>query len=201
MNDLNLEVLTALCIGVALSAASGFRIFLPALILSVAATQGNLPLTSELAWIGTYPALLVFAIATLIEIGSYYIPLLDNFLDSLAVPLVLVVGTILTAALLPDLEPVTRWTLSIVLGGGIAETIEVLTILLRLASTGFSAGLGNPILATAEILIAITISMLALFVPFLAVFLVLFLLQLAVRRIYRYLKNRGKKDRINSGMG
>lgn len=195
--ELNLEIVTAICLGLTLSAASGFRIFLPALILSVAGINGHLQLSSEFAWVATYPALIIFSIATLIEIASYYIPLVDNLLDTIALPLALIVGTLLTADVLPELESVNRWIISIVLGGGIAETIEVLTILFRLASTGMTAGMGNPVLATVEILIAISLSLLGLFVPLLAIFLVIFLLQLAIRRIYRFVKNRQRRRRLS----
>lgn len=190
--NFDLEFFTALCIGITLSAASGFRVFLPALILSIGANQGNLLLTPQLDWIGTYPTLLVLAIATFIEICSYYIPIVDNFLSTLAVPAAFAIGTILTAALLPDLAPVVRWTLSLVLGGGTASSIEVFTSLLRLVSTGVTAGIGNPLLSTIEILISITLSLLGLFVPLLAIVLVFFLLYLTVKRIRRYLRSRKK---------
>jgi len=190
--NFDLQFFTALCIGITLSAASGFRIFLPALILSIGTINGHLLLTPELAWLGTYPAVLVFAIATIIEIIASYIPLVDSFLKSTAIPIVFLLGTILTAALLPDLAPVVRWTLALVLGGGTASIVDIITTFLRLTSTTLTAGLGNPILSTVEILIALILSLLGLLLPILALILVILLLSLTSRKAYRYWRRRNQ---------
>jgi hypothetical protein len=84
--ELVLSTITAIALGVGLSAAVGFRIFVPFTVMSVAALTGNLNLTSGFDWIGTWPALVLFATATALEIGAYYIPWLDNALDTLATP-------------------------------------------------------------------------------------------------------------------
>ena len=95
-----MDTLTSILLGTGLSAACGFRVFVPMLFMSIAALSGHLSLASGFQWIGTYPALLTFATATLLEIGGYYIPWLDHFLDTLATPASILAGTVVTAAII-----------------------------------------------------------------------------------------------------
>ena len=80
------ETLLSLCLGLGLSAACGFRIFVPLLAVNLAARVGWVSLSGELAWMGDSAALWAFGVATVLEIGAYYVPWLDNFLDSVATP-------------------------------------------------------------------------------------------------------------------
>ena len=137
-----MDILLPLCLGIALSAASGFRVFLPPLVMSVAAINGNFELSPQFAWLGTYPAMIALGGATVVEILAYYIPVVDNLLDAIEIPTAIAVGTILTAANLGDVDPILQWTLAIVAGGGTAGTIESATSITRLASTGLTGGIG-----------------------------------------------------------
>ncbi len=76
------ETILAVCIGIGLSAACGFRVFVPLLVMSIAAHAGNIHLGSNFQWLATTPALVTFSIATLVEIVAYYIPWLDHLLDT-----------------------------------------------------------------------------------------------------------------------
>ena len=96
--DYFMEIILALALGVTLSAASGFRIFLPPLAVSLAAISGNLELSSGFDWVGTYPTAIALGIATIVEILAYYIPVVDNFLDTIEIPTAIAIGTLLTAA-------------------------------------------------------------------------------------------------------
>lgn len=178
-----MEIILALCLGVTLSAAVGFRVFLPPLVMSVAALNGDLNLASEFAWLGTYPAAIALGVATLIEILAYYIPVVDNLLDTVEIPTAIAIGTVLTAANLGDVDPILQWTLATVAGGGSAGIIEAVTSASRLASTGATGGTGNFIIATIEDLSSAVLSILALTVPFLAAALVIGLLIFALTRI------------------
>lgn len=169
MDTLTLE---SIGIGIALSAACGFRIFIPPLVMSIAAIYGHLPLTSGFEWMGTYPALLAFGAATVIEIAGYYIPLVDNLLDTVATPTAIAFGTWVAAALFPDSDPLLQWTMAVIAGGGSAGIIQALTGFTRLSSTALTIGIGNNLVATIESIGAITLSILAIILPFLAVGLV-----------------------------
>src|SRR6185369_18095325 len=99
------------------------------------------------------PALVAFAIATVFEIGAYYIPFLDNLLDSIATPIATIAGVLVTASVMTDVDPFWRWTLAIIAGGGAAASTQLTTAKLRLASTTTTAGFGNHILATGEVIL------------------------------------------------
>src|SRR5262249_58491416 len=84
--------------GIGLAAATGFRVFLPMLIMSAAAYTGHLSLDGSFAWLATPPALIMLGVATLVEILAYYVPGVDNLLDALATPAAFVAGRIGLAA-------------------------------------------------------------------------------------------------------
>ena len=180
-----MEVIVALCLGVALSAACGFRVFMPALAMSLAANYGDFTLSPGLAWIGTDPAMIAFGVATIVEVLAYYIPVVDNLLDMIEIPTAIAVGTVLTAANLGDIDPVLQWSLAAIAGGGTAGIIESATSVTRLASTGMTGGIGNIVLATIEALSAAVLSILALTLPLLAAGLVVGLLVFAIAKLMK----------------
>ncbi len=168
-----MDILLALCLGVALSAACGFRVFIPPFALSLAANYGNLDLASQLDWLESPVSVIALGIATIVEILAYYIPVVDNVLDTIEIPTAIAFGTILTGANLGEVDPLLQWTLAVIAGGGTAGIIESATSITRLASTGVTGGMGNFLLATMEALSAAVLSILALTVPFLAIALVI----------------------------
>lgn len=170
-----METWLSICVGIGLSAACGFRVFVPPLFLSVAALTGQVQLSPGFAWLGTYPALIAFAVAATVEVAGYFIPWVDHALDSLASPAAVVAGTMLTASLLTDLDPFLKWTLALIAGGGAAGVVQGLTVGARGVSSATTAGLGNPMLATAELGGSVATSLISLTVPALGVVVVLLL--------------------------
>jgi hypothetical protein len=174
-----MEALLTLCLGVGLSAACGFRIFVPFLVMSIASRSGHLGLNGGFEWIGSDAALGTFAVATVLEIGAYYIPWLDNLLDAIATPTAVAAGVLASAAAIETSSPLLTWTLAAIAGGGAAALIQTGTAVLRGASSLMTAGFGNPVLSTAEAGGALGISVLAIALPVLAL-LVLVTLVLGV---------------------
>ncbi|MCB1043892.1 MAG: DUF4126 domain-containing protein [Acidobacteria bacterium] len=168
-----MELLLSVCLGVGLSAACGFRIFVPVLIMGMAARSGHLQLADSFVWIGSTPALIGCSVATALEIGAYYIPWLDNLLDTVATPAAVVAGIVVTASCVVDLDPVMRWTLASILGGGSAAVVQTGTSLLRATSSATTGGLGNPLVATAEAGGSIGLSLVSLLMPVIAALLFL----------------------------
>lgn len=166
-----MDTLLSVCVGLGLAAACGFRVFIPLLVMSIAALSGRLELAPSFQWIGTYPALTAFAVATVLEVGAYYIPWLDHFLDTVATPAAVVAGTIVTASMVTDLDPYLRWTLAVIAGGGAAALVQSTTVLTRVASTATTAGLANPLVATAELALALVTSTLSIVLPVVALLL------------------------------
>src|SRR4051812_24324064 len=123
-SNLHMDILTSIFLGIGLSAACGFRVFVPMLFISVAAASGHLALAPGFLWLGTYPAIITFGVATLLEIGGYYIPWLDHFLDTLATPASILAGTVVTAAIITKMDPMLKWTMAIIAGGGVAGLVQ-----------------------------------------------------------------------------
>ena len=160
-----MDALFGVPVGLALSAAAGLRVFVPFLMTGVAARLGVLPLAPGMAWIGSDVALVAFATATVVEVCAYYVPWLDNLLDAIATPAAVTAGVILTAAATPELSPFLRWALAIVGGGGAAGLVQASTTLLRLKSSAFTAGAGNPLIATGELAGAVVLSLVGILAP------------------------------------
>ena len=163
-----MELLLSICLGIALSAACGFRVFVPLLALSIASLSGHLQLADSFAWMATWPALVLLAVATALEIAAFYIPVVDNLLDTIAVPAAAVAGIAATAACVTEVSPLLQWSLAAIVGGGVATGTQLATTKLRLASTATTAGLANPLVATAETAGAASLSLLGLVFPALA---------------------------------
>jgi len=159
------DSLLGICIGIGLSAACGFRIFVPLLIMSVFALSGHLNLSPGFSWIGSYPALVAFATATAVEAAAYLIPGLDNLLDLVATPAAVIAGTLVTASFITDFSPFLKWTLALIAGGGAAGIIQGGTALLRGKSTLTTGGAGNPLLAVGEGIGSAVVSVLAVLIP------------------------------------
>ncbi|HXJ81582.1 MAG TPA: DUF4126 domain-containing protein [Candidatus Methylomirabilis sp.] len=183
-------------VGLALSTAAGLRVFVPLLLTGAAARLGTLKLTPEMAWIGSDAALVAFATATVLEIVAYYIPWLDNLLDTIATPAAVTAGIMITAAATPDLSPFLRWALAIVAGGGAAGLVQVGTALLRLKSSTFTAGAGNPLIATGELAGSIVLSVMGLLAPLLATVVVAVLLVVLASRVGRLSRARRRASRM-----
>lgn len=172
-------------IGIGLSATCGFRIFVPLLGMSIAHQAGALSFSPGFEWIGSWPATISFGIAMVIEIAAYYIPWLDNMLDTIATPAAIVAGTIATASMVGDVSAFLRWSLAIIVGGGIAGLIQGSSVMVRGISTASTAGLANPAVSTVELIASVLGTIISIILPTLAVIIVAILLGLILRRLSR----------------
>lgn len=175
----------SMLIGLGLAAACGFRIFVPLLVMSLASRTdvGLLTLGDSFAWIGSTPALIAFSAATILEIAGYYIPWVDNLLDTVATPTAVVAGILVTASAMGDTSPFLKWTLAVIAGGGTTATFQGITTVARHLSSFTTGGLGNPVLATAEAGSSALLAVLAITLPVLAILIVATLLYLGVKKV------------------
>jgi hypothetical protein len=164
-----MDMLTGILLGIGLSAACGFRIFVPLLFISAASISGHLTLASGFQWLGSYAALVSFGVATILEVGGYYIPWLDHLLDTLATPAAIIAGTVITAAMITKMDPMLKWTLAVIAGGGVAGMVQGSTALTRAVSTATTAGIGNPLFATIELGGSIVTTLMAFVMPWVTV--------------------------------
>jgi len=165
--------LLSICLGLGLAAACGFRVFVPGLVMSLATRAGYLELSDGFSWVGSTPALTVLIIATALEVGGYYIPWVDNLLDTVASPIAVVAGVLVTASVITGMDPFMKWALAIIAGGGVAATTQALTAGTRGLSMVTTAGLGNPVVAAVELASSFAISVLAIVAPVLTVILMI----------------------------
>ena len=166
-----MDPLLGIPVGLALSTAAGLRVFIPLLLTSLAARFGYLTLAPGMSWLASDAAL--------------YVPWLDNVADVVAVPAAITAGIIEMAAVTPELPPLVRWTVAIIAGGGIAGFAQLGTSLLRLKSSALTAGVGNPVVATGELMGSLALAVLGLLAPLVAAVIVIILLALLARRVFR----------------
>ena len=192
------QIILSVMAGVGLSAACGFRIFIPPLIIAIAAKAGHVNLGTEFAWMGSDIALVAFGLAAVLEVGAYYIPWLDNALDTIAAPVAVVAGTITSAAVFGDMSPWLKWTLAAIAGGGAAGAVQITTTVTRGASSAITGGMGNWAVSTAEGIGSIFTAVLAIVIPVLVfslfVLFVGFLVWKNPAKLYR--SWRARKDRL-----
>ena len=180
-------VIMATLMGISLAAASGFRVFLPPFLLSVAARL-DIVWFLELDLVGTQfefftstLAIVVLGIATVAEFAGFYAPWIDNALDTVATPASILAGVAMTAIVLEGTDPIIQWVVAIVAGGGVAATIQSATVATRSLSSTFTFGLGNSAVATGENVASVALTLIAILIPFISAFVVILLVALLVR--------------------
>ena len=181
------ETIFSILLGIGLAASVGFRIFVPLFALSIASYYGIVPLNENWQWVGSSAAMIALGIATIVEIGAYLIPWLDNLLDTIAVPLAAIAGTAVMLSTMGDLDPVVTWSLAIIAGGGTATAIKSSTSTARLASTATTGGIANPIVSTVESGTSIVLSILVFVAPVIAIIFVIIILWLMFK-VFRWFK-------------
>jgi hypothetical protein len=170
-----METILGLVVGIGLSAACGFRVFVPMMGMSIAALSGLITVSPGFQWIGTWTALIAFTTATIIEIATYYIPWVDNTIDALMTPAAIIAGTIVTASLVGDMSPFLKWSLAIIAGGGVSAIVQGGTVALRAGSSGTTGGLANSVVSTIELAGSIVVTVLAVLVPLLCLLAVIWI--------------------------
>jgi hypothetical protein len=190
-----METLLGMGVGIGLSAACGFRVFVPLLVMNLASLAGLLDLAPGFSWVGSPYATVAFGTATILEVSGYYIPWVDHLLDLFATPAAIIAGTVATASVVTDLSPFLKWTMALIAGGGIAGLVQGTSVLLRATSSAATAGIGNPVVSTLELLGSVITALLAILVPTLCLALVVFLCLLVIRRAGRVLFGKMKLTR------
>jgi hypothetical protein len=160
-----MDVALGICLGIGLSAACGFRVFVPMFLMSLAAKAGYMDLADGFRWMDSWGAITAFGTATVLETGAYYIPWLDNLLDSVTTPAAVIAGVIATAACVTDADPLLQWSAALIGGGGIAGAVQSSSVAVRAASTLATGGVGNFLVATVEFVGSIVMSIMAMLLP------------------------------------
>lgn len=189
-----IDFVIALSIGLGLAAASGFRVFLPPMMMSGGINLGWIEPLGELSILDGWTAFSILGAAVVLEIGGYMIPWVDNLLDIVATPAAAIAGVLMMGSVMDDYDPMLQWTLSIVAGGSVAGTVQTGTVAIRALSLGTTGGLANPLISILEAMMAIFVTILVILAPLLALLVVVFGLIYAVRAI----EERREKKKVRN---
>ena len=188
--ELSFEHLFTLGLGIALAASCGFRVFLPLLVVGVSNRADYLPVPEHFEWIASNPAVILLASATIAETLAYFIPWVDNLLDTIASPTAAIAGGIMTYGILDGFPPWMHWSLAIICGAGTAGAIQTGTVTVRAGSTATTGGLANPAVAAGETAAAGTLAAAAIFTPALAMIAVVVLLFFCAKFVWAMIRGK-----------
>ena len=177
--DLAFPILTGIC----LSAITGFRAFMPPLILGVLLRffPEIVVLKPSFAFLSQDPVLIALGVAAFAEFLGDKIPVVDNILDWFELPAKVAFSAILTYALVPG---ATHWfylLVAMVFAESATLTVHTGKAGLRALSTTTTGGIGNPVMSLVEDVITFIGSLVALLAPILAAIGILYLLYRSVR--------------------
>lgn len=180
------EFLPALAMAIALAAVAGLRAWLPLLAAGGLARLGVLDLGQPFQFLASDQALVLFGVATAIELVGDKIPAVDHALDLVGTPLRPAAGALLAASVLGTVsDPLTSIVIGTAVGAPSALVPHAAKSALRAASTATTGGLANPLLSFIEDGISIALFVLAVLVPVLVVALLGLTLYLASRWLRR----------------
>jgi hypothetical protein len=180
------EFLPALALAIALAASAGLRAWLPLLLAGGLARLGVLDLGPSFQFLSSDRALVLFGVATAIELIGDKIPAVDHALDVIGTPLRPAAGAVLAASVLGTVtDPLTSAVLGTAVGAPSALVPHAAKSVLRAASTTVTGGLANPLLSFLEDAIAVVTFVLAVLMPLVVVALLGLTLYLAARWLTR----------------
>lgn len=168
-----MDYIFAILVGVGLSISAGFRVFTPMLLASIAAKLEWLPLATGFEWLGSNVAFVALALATILEIISYYVPMFDNLIRGLATPLAAVAGTLMTVAVIgTENAEFLSWGLAFVTGGGAATVTSLTNTAVRGTTTVTTAGVANPVVSLIEDVSAVVLPIVTIIAPIVVIVLI-----------------------------
>jgi len=192
-----LEIARAVALAIALAACAGLRAWLPLFLVGILARFDFLTLGTSWRFLASNQALLLFGIATVIEILGDKIAAVDHALDAVSTFLRPAAGSLLAASVLSFIhDPHLALVAGIVVGAPTAFLPHAAKSSLRLSSTGLTAGLANPVLSVIEDGISLFLFALAILVPLLAALLLVAVTVLLLWRFSRRKPARVRAARI-----
>ncbi len=179
---------TAVALGVGLAATAGLRAWLPLLLAGGLARLGVVSLGESFGFLSSTPALVLFAVATVVEIVADKIPAVDHVLDVISTVVRPAAGALLAASALYQVnDPLIAAVIGICVGAPVALGPHAAKSALRAASSATTAGFANPIVSFIEDGVAIALFVLAVVVPVVSLLLVVMVAWWVIRRRRRKL--------------
>jgi hypothetical protein len=164
------DLALSLSLGVSLAACAGLRAWLPLLLAGGAARMGWMELGQSFQFLTSDRALILFGVATVVEMAADKVPALDHLLDALSTVLRPAAGSLLAASVLwPVSDPLTALCLGVAVGAPTALLPHAAKSMLRGASTALTAGIANPFISLVEDAVALVLFVVAVVLPLLTV--------------------------------
>lgn len=180
------ELLPSVGLAIALAACAGVRAWLPLLLAGGLARSGFLELGDSFSFLGSDKALVLFGLATVLEIVADKVPALDHALDAVSTVLRPAVGALLAASVIGRFaDPLTALALGVAVGAPAALVPHAAKSTLRAVSSTLTAGLANPVISVIEDVLAVVMFVLAVLVPIAVVLVLLGVAFLVARRVSR----------------
>ena len=179
-------IVPSLAMGIGLAACAGIRAWLPLLLAGGMARWGIIELGSSFQFIASDRALILFGVATAIEILADKVPAVDHALDTLSTVLRPAAGSLLAASVLWQVsDPLTALALGVAVGAPTSLVPHAAKSVLRAASTTFTGGLANPFISILEDLIAVALFVLTVLIPVVVAGALVLVGLLVARRVQR----------------
>jgi hypothetical protein len=181
-----IEMVPSLAMAIGLAACAGIRTWLPLFLVGGLARLGVLTLGSSFGFLADTRALILFGVATLLEIAGDKIPAVDHALDALGTVLRPAAGALLAASVMWQIsDPLTASVLGIAMGAPSALVPHAGKSMLRATSTALTGGLANPVVSVIEDVVALVFFLVTVVLPLLAAGVFLILAFLVLRRLVR----------------
>jgi hypothetical protein len=180
------DVVTSVSLAIGLAACAGLRAWLPLLLVGGLARGGVLTLGSSFGFLASNRALILFGVATAIEIIGDKIPAIDHGLDMLSTVLRPAAGSLIAASVMWEVrDPLTALAVGVAVGAPSALVPHAAKTVLRAASTTLTGGLANPVISLVEDVVALAVFVFSVILPLLAAIVLLAVGFLVVRRLSR----------------
>ncbi len=166
-----MDILAAIVTAIGLSTCAGLRAFLPIFGVGLAGRLSGWPLPPGLDALASDTALLIFGLATLVELAADKIPVVDNVLDAIHTVVGPIVGILVAYIPLSSLPLPYAIALAIMTGATVAGGVHALAAISRFKSSALTAGMANPVLSAIEDLIAVGTLALTILAPLLILLL------------------------------
>ncbi len=177
-----IDFLTATLTAIGLAACAGLRAFLPIFGIGLAARLLDWDLKAPLDVLSSDIGLIIFGLASLIEVVADKVPVVDHVLDAIHTVVGPIIGVVAAYIPFSKLPPAYALALAIMTGVTVAGGIHALAATTRVSSSLLTMGIGNPILSLLEdAFVAVTL-LVAILAPFIVLFLVAGAILWVVRR-------------------
>lgn len=183
--------------GTAIAAACGLRAFLPLLVLAGGARLGFVQLDESARWIAGDASILALTTATVLELLADKVPALDHALDAVSTFIRPAAAALAAWVGFAGLHPALGVVAGLILGAG-ALGVHATKSKVRLGSSAFTLGAANPILSFVEDAITLSLSLLAILAPLLALAMVALGVTLLVRAVRKRRSGRSTVGRAAS---